>query len=63
MLGVLEQDGDRTWVGGTSEGTVPISDYAEIDVAPQLPHGVGAWLLAASEFLRPPGPRRVSPSR
>ncbi len=51
LLTRVHEDASGTVVTGTSGGTLPVADlYAAVPVADQLPHGVGAWLLAASEF-------------
>ncbi len=46
-------DPERLEVGGISDATLPVaSTYANIPQRRQLSYGVGAWLLAASEYLR-----------
>ncbi len=52
LLGVLHEAETGLLVGETSLGTIPSAAlYPVVPLADQLPYGVGAWLLAASEFL------------
>ena len=52
LLTVLIYDGDRVEVGGTSLGTGPRPRlYPLIPTDSQVSYGVGAWLMAARQFL------------
>jgi len=52
LLTVLIYDGDRVEVGGTSVGTGPRPRlYPYIPTESQVTYGVGAWLMAARQFL------------
>lgn len=51
---VAEGPAGRAEVTGTSLGTIPLPRaYASVPTDRQVDYGVGAWLLAASEFLGP----------
>jgi len=50
LLAIIEHDGERYEVTGTSLGTNPWpAIYAYVPTASQVSYGVGAWLLAACE--------------
>ncbi len=52
LYSVLQREGERVEVTGTSLGTNPVpAIYAFIPTASQVSYGVGAWLLAASEIV------------
>ena len=51
---VAEGPAGRAEITGTSLGTIPLPRaYASVPTDRQVDYGVGAWLLAASEFLGP----------
>lgn len=62
LLAIVERDGARHVIPGTSLGTNPWPAlYAHVPTASQVSYGVGAWLLAACELrasLEAAGPPR-----
>ena len=53
LLAILEHEGDRRVVPGTSLGTNPWpAIYEHVPTAPQVSYGVGAFLIAACELAR-----------
>eukprot|EP00160_Parvularia_atlantis_P016477 Unigene5245_Nuclearia_a/m.16101 Unigene5245_Nuclearia_a/g.16101 ORF Unigene5245_Nuclearia_a/g.16101 Unigene5245_Nuclearia_a/m.16101 type:complete len:386 (+) Unigene5245_Nuclearia_a:1-1158(+) len=54
LLTVLVYDGERVLVNGTSVGTGPRPNlYPLIPTEEQVTYGVGAWVMAARQFLSP----------
>lgn len=50
---IVDEEAGTTEVGMTSRGTIPIAIlYPTVPTDKQVTYGVGAWLLAATEFFR-----------